>query len=47
MAYRKWDDWASQLPAVWNFLQEDKIKTEESDSDKTWYVLSAHRKMIN
>ena len=29
MAYRKWDDWAKQLPAVWNFLQDDKIKTEE------------------
>ncbi len=44
MAYRKWDDWASQLPAVWNFLQEDKIKAEESKSAKTWYVLAAEMK---
>ena len=44
MAYRKWDDWASQLPSIWNFLQKDNIKNEESSCETTWHVLAAQTK---
>ena len=44
MAYRKCNDWASQLPSIWNFLQKDNIKNEESSCETTWHVLAAQTK---
>ena len=41
MAYRKWDDWKDQLPAIWSFLQSNKIEIKDSDKTNTWHAIAA------